>query len=132
MAQAQPEVDQVQSEAAQAPLSFETQANNEQAVTVEVTPRNLAEGSTMLEFDVAFETHSVDLGFDPAAVSVLRDGQGRDYPATAWEGDPAGGHHRSGTLRFEIPNGPTDSVEVIIRNVAGVPERVFQWDLVKK
>jgi hypothetical protein len=99
---------------------------------VEVTPLNLAGSSTTLEFEVAFNTHSVDLGFDPAALSVLRDGQGRDYPATAWEGDAPGGHHRSGTLRFEVPNAPADSVEVIIRDVAGVPERVFHWDLVKK
>jgi hypothetical protein len=130
-----PEVVQAQSEAAQAELavpSFETQSNDEQAVTVEVTPLNLAEGNTSLEFEIAFNTHSVDLSFDPAALSVLRDAQGGEYPATAWEGDPAGGHHRSGMLRFELPNPPTDSVEVIIHNVAGVPERVFHWNLVKK
>jgi hypothetical protein len=133
--QAQADGSQVQSEVAQAQpvaASFETQSNDEQAVTVEVTPLNLAEGGTTLKFEVAFNTHSVDLGFDPAALSVLRDAQGLEYPATTWEGDPAGGHHRSGTLHFELPQVPTDAVEVIIRDVAGVPERVFRWDLVKR
>jgi hypothetical protein len=130
------EVAQVQSEAAQAQSTapiFDTQSNNEQAVTVEVTPLNLSQGGTTLEFEIAFDTHSVDLGFDPVALSLLRDSAGNEYPALVWEGDPAGGHHRSGTLRFEVPKAPTDSVEVIIiRDIAGVPERVFQWDLVKK
>ena len=122
-------------EAAQVELaapSFETQSNNEQAVTVEVTPLDLAEGDNTLVFEVAFNTHFVELDFDPATLTVLRDAQGREYPAVAWEGDPAGGHHRSGTLQFELPNPPTGSVEVIIREVAGAPERVFQWDLVEK
>ncbi len=129
------EAAQIQSEAAQAQPAapgFETQSNDEQAVIVEVTPLNLAEGGTTLEFEVAFNTHSVELGFDPATLSILRDGQGQEYSATAWKGDPAGGHHRSGTLQFELPTVPTDSVEVVIRNIAGVPERVFQWKLVKK
>jgi hypothetical protein len=135
VAQAQPEAAQVQSEAAQAQpaaSSFETQSNNEQAVTVEITPLNLSQGETTLEFEVVFSTHSVELGFDPVALSLLRDSAGNEVPAAAWEGDPAGGHHRSGTLRFELPKAPIDSVEVIIRDIAGVPERVFEWDLVKE
>ena len=125
-AAAQPETAQVQSGAS--PL-FTTQSNNERAVTVEVTPLNLPQGGSTLDFEVAFETHSVDLGFDPAAISILRDDQGREYPAVAWEGAGPGGHHRSGVLRFELPEPATKFIEVIIHDVAGVPERVFQWNL---
>jgi hypothetical protein len=32
-------------------------------------------------------------------------------------------------LRFPVPDQATDFVEVVIHDVAGVPERVFHWDL---
>jgi hypothetical protein len=108
---------------------FEPQSNSDQAVTVQVTPLNLPGGGETLDFEVAFNTHSVDLSFDPAAISVLRDDQGREYPAAGWEGSEAGGHHRSGVLKFAAPENTPAFVEVIIRDVAGVPERVFRWEL---
>ncbi len=108
---------------------FESQLSNEKAVMVEVTPLNLPRGGPTFDFEVAFNTHSVDLSFDPAAISILRDDQGREYPAVAWEGAGPGGHHRSGVLRFEAPATATKFIEVIIHDVAGVPERVFQWNL---
>jgi len=108
---------------------FAAQSNNEKAVEVDITPLNLDTGETTLEFEVAFNTHSVDLSFDPAAISILRDGTGREYPAVAWEGSGPGGHHRSGVLHFQMPEAASDSVELVIQGVAGVPERVFHWDL---
>ena len=109
--------------------TFAAQSNNEKAVTVEVTPLDLANRGATLDFEVAFNTHSVALDFDPAAISVLRDSTGREYPALAWEGDTPGGHHRQGTLRFTAPNPVTGFVDVVVRDVAGVPERVFRWSL---
>ena len=118
------------SEPQPAPLVFEPQLNNENAVTVEITPLNLPDGGgPTLDFEVAFNTHSVDLSFDPAAISVLRDDAGREYQAVAWEGDGPGGHHRAGVLRFNVPETASTFIEVIIHDVAGVPERVFQWNL---
>jgi len=108
---------------------FESQLSNERAVTVEVTPLNLPGGGPTLDFEVAFNTHSVDLSFDPATISILRDDQGREFPAVAWEGAGPGGHHRAGVLRFEVPQTDAKFIEVIIHDVAGVPERVFQWKL---
>lgn len=108
---------------------FETQSNSEKAVTVQVTPLNLSGGGSTLDFEVAFNTHSVDLNFDPAAISALRDDQGREYPAAGWEGSEPGGHHRSGLLQFTAPENTPTFVEVVIRDVAGVPERVFRWKL---
>jgi hypothetical protein len=109
--------------------TFDTQSNTERAVAVEVTPLNLPEGGTSLDFEVAFNTHSVDLSFDPTTISVLRDDAGREYPALAWEGAGPGGHHRSGVLQFKVPDEATDFIEVVIHDVAGVPERVFHWSL---
>lgn len=108
---------------------FEPQANSEKAVTVEVSPVNLAEGENTWDFQIAFNTHSVNLDFDPAAISVLRDDRGREYPAVAWEGAGPGGHHRSGVVRFKVPDDATDFIEVVIHDVAGVPERIFRWNL---
>jgi hypothetical protein len=109
--------------------TFATQSNKEKAVAVDITPLNLDTGETTLEFEVSFNTHSVDLSFDPAAISILRDSTGREYPAVAWEGSGPGGHHRSGVLRFQMPEAKSDSVELVIQGIAGVPERVFHWDL---
>lgn len=125
---AQPETARAQP----AVLVFETQSNNEQSVTVEITPLNLSQGGSSVDFEVAFNTHSVELDFDPAKISVLRDDQGHEYPALAWEGSGPTGHHRSGTLRFNVFDHPSDFVEVVIRDVAQVPERVFRWDLTKQ
>ncbi len=127
-AAAQPETTQSQSDVS--PL-FTTQSNNEQAVAVDVTPLNLPDGGNTLDFEVAFNTHSVDLAFDPTTIAILRDARGQEYPAIAWEGVGPGGHHRSGVLRFKVPNEATDFVEVVIHDVAGVPERVFHWDLIQ-
>ena len=125
---AQPESAQAQPVA----LIFQAQSNDENAVTVEVTPLNLPQGGSSLDFEVAFNTHSVELNFDPAAISVLRDDQGHEYPALVWEGSGPTGHHRSGTLRFQVFNHPSDFVEVVIRNLAGVSERVFRWSLTEE
>lgn len=108
---------------------FEPQSNSEKSVTVQVTPLNLPGGNETLDFEVAFNTHSVDLSFDPVAISVLRDDQGREYPVAGWEGAESGGHHRSGVLKFAAPENAPTFVEVIIRDVAGVPERIFRWEL---
>ncbi|GIK37523.1 MAG: hypothetical protein BroJett011_13560 [Chloroflexota bacterium] len=135
---AQPEAAQAQelqietAQAQPAAPAFETQWNDEKAVRIEVTPLNLPQGGASLDFSVVFDTHSVDLGFDPVAISVLRDNTGREYPALEWKGDGPGGHHRSGTLRFEAPNPSPKSVEVVIRDVAKVPERAFRWSLTDK
>jgi hypothetical protein len=110
-------------------LALEPQSNNENAVTVEITPLNLPGGRPTLDFEVVFNTHSVELDFDPAAITVLRDDQGREYPAIGWDGAGPGGHHRSGTLQFKPLESLPKFIEVVMQNVAGVPERVFHWDL---
>jgi hypothetical protein len=121
------------SNSAAAPVTpnYEVQSSSENSVTVDVTPLNLADGGDSLNFEVAFNTHSVALDFDPAAISVLRDDQGREYPAIGWDGDESGGHHRGGTLRFKALDYATTSIDVILKGVADVPERVFHWDLLK-
>jgi hypothetical protein len=96
-------------------------------VTVEVTPLTLSDD--VWEFSVALNTHSVDLSFDPTEVSALRCDQGREFQAVAWNGSGPGGHHRSGVLQFDALDHPTSFIEIVVRDVAKVPERVFRWDV---
>ena len=108
-----------------------TRTSNARAVTVEVTPLNLGQGSGTLDFQVALETHSIDLDYDFASISVLRDDAGNDYRAAAWEG-PRGGHHLSGVLRFagaqQIMASSPRQLELRIHGVAGM-DRSFRWDM---
>ena len=109
--------------------SFEARTDEQGQVTIKVTPLAL-EGAEW-KFGVVFDTHSVDLDDDPMQITVLSDNRGNEYKPLAWEGPGPGGHHREGVLVFEASpptGGPTpSSVELKIKNVGGVAERVFRW-----
>jgi hypothetical protein len=86
-------------------------------------------------FNIAMNTHAVALdSYDLKQFAVLRVDGGREVLPTSWDA-PKGGHHRSGTLTFPATDGDgkplmasgTRTIELIIRNVAGVPERVLAW-----
>lgn len=109
-----------------------TQSNEGGSVTVKVTWQRVDAGPT---FTVALDTHSVDLdGYDLSRLAVLRTDQGVELKPTGWDA-AKGGHHREGKLTFPATTadgkpvlGPgTRTVVLVIRDVAGVPERVFQW-----
>ena len=95
-------------------------------VSVAVVPVQLASGQ-QVKFDVRMSTHSVDLSQDMVAVSLLKDSNGQEYRPENWKGSPPGGHHRSGALEFAKIKGKPDSITLIIKNIASVPERVFTW-----
>lgn len=89
---------------------------------------------TVPTFEIALDTHSVALdGYDLRELTVLR-ADGREVAPTSWEA-PAGGHHRSGTLVFPATAGDgsplvtsqTARVELVIRGIGDVPERVLVW-----
>jgi hypothetical protein len=46
-----------------------------------------------------------------------------------WTGDPPAGHHRSGVLEFPAIAKGAKSIKLYIKNIAGVPERTFEWKL---
>ena len=100
-------------------------------VTVEVLPARLpssGQGSTV--FQVALNTHSVDLdAYDLKNGVRLRDDRGNELaPGTV--DVPLGGHHRSGTVTFEGPAlAAAKYVELVVRGLAGVPERSFRWEV---
>lgn len=109
-----------------APFVLSAQNNDQNMVSVEVKPQELHFGETV-KFDIAFNTHSVALDFDPATISILESNTGDRYMPLSWEGSPPGGHHRSGTLTFPILVNETTSIKLTLKNIANVPERTFEW-----
>lgn len=106
-------------------VTFSTQTNNENEVTVEVTPKVLSNNQPA-SFDILFNTHSVPLEFDLLKIAKLTDDQGNTYQPVSWTGE-SGGHHLSGTLTFaKISN--AKSVELVITGIAGV-DRTFKWEI---
>lgn len=95
-------------------------------VTVAVTPLN--EPGDAATFLVSLDTHSVDLDvYEFYAIVRLRDGRGGEVAPTAIKDAEGSGHHRSATVRFAWPEPKSKSLEVVVKGVAGVPERVFRW-----
>jgi len=97
-------------------------------VTVKVTYLN-PKGSDGARFQVALDTHSVNLdSYDLNTISVLRDDAGNTYSPTAVE-NKGSGHHRETTVSFATVASGTKRVELVIKDIAGVKERIFRWDL---
>jgi hypothetical protein len=90
----------------------------------------LKERSDAPMFQVVLDTHSVDLdGYRFEEIVRLRDGQGGEVAPAAVEGAKGSGHHREATVRFAWPEPRPKRLEVVVKGVAGVSERVFRWTL---
>lgn len=98
--------------------------NTEGPVTVSVTP---SFGNEFWTFTVGLNTHTVEISQDLTQVSELIDDSGKVYKPLAWEGDPVGGHHRNGVLKFNALSPKPKSVTLKIKEVGGVSERNFKW-----
>ena len=112
----------------------QTQVDEQGAVTVSVTPLNLSNHDETLDFEIAMNTHSVDLGMDLSALATLQTDTGLVVPALSWEASTSGGHHVSGQLHFPAnPDGRhlLDGANTLTLNIQNVdaPERVFTWQL---
>lgn len=103
------------------------------AVEFVVKPLNLGAAGATLDFDVSMNTHSVDLGWDLAAQSLLTTNTGLEVMGQSW---PVGsGHHYEGTLSFPVLTADgapllegAATLTLTIRDT-DVPERVFTWEL---
>ncbi len=110
-----------------------TRIDQQGMVSVEVTPLNLKDATGTLNFEVAMNTHSVDLSMDLATLTTLTTDTGVTVQAYQWDATP-GGHHVSGQLMFpaEKDGKPILSgaarLTLTIRNV-DAPERTFVWEL---
>ena len=86
-----------------------------------------------MEFDVALNTHLIDLSMDLASLSTLTTDTGLSVAAEVMAG-AAGGHHTSGILVFALTKeelsvlGPARSLTLTVIDL-DAPTRVFEWDL---
>ena len=103
------------------------QTSEQSAVTVKVTPETL-EGDYW-EFEVVFDTHSQELADDLMKGAVLVTADGTQIAPTEWRGDPPGGHHRKGVLRFTALKPAPDTVHLRISRPGEPKPRSFRWDL---
>jgi hypothetical protein len=105
------------------------QTNKEGSAVVKVTPTELSPNAEAWIFSVTFETHTRAVTGDPSAFAVLVDARGETHAPLDWQGDRPGNHHRKGVLRFRAPNQRDGTIELRLRNVGDVAERVFRWEL---
>jgi len=110
-----------------APESFSEQKDETGPVTVTVEPK-LNRGDTEWNFEITLQTHSVELDMDILESVVLLDTTGEEVKPVAWDGDPPGGHHRTGILRFAAPDPVPETITLRVKNVADVPVREFVWN----
>lgn len=95
-------------------------------VTVAVT--FLKDRADAAAFQVVLDTHSGNLdGYRFEEIVRLRDGRGGELAPAAVEGAKGSGHHREATVRFVWPEPKPKTLELLVKGVAGVPERVFRW-----
>lgn len=102
-----------------------------------VAPARGFDPSTEIGFEVKLDTHSAELGaYDLSKIITLRDGAGREYAPLRWTGVANDSHHRDGIITFArtdeqsrpMISESTQALELVVRDVAGIKERVLRWD----
>lgn len=87
-----------------------------------VTP--VIAGETELGFDVAINTHTVDMSaFDPKKQIVLIGADGKDVLPSNVAVDGSG-HHQQLRVTFSKVDKPW---KLVVREVGGIPARDFNW-----
>ena len=105
-----------------------TQSVSGGGVTAKVAYLNPKSGDDP-RFQVVLDTHSVNLdGYDLKTITILRDDTGKTYLPNGAE-NKGSGHHRESVLTFPKPAPETKRLELVIKDVAGVKERTFRWNL---
>ena len=105
-----------------------TRSNSGGGVTVNVTYPH-SQNPEETGFDVVLDTHSVNLdAYDLKALSLLRDDTGKTYQPVRVE-NKGSGHHREITVVFPKVSSPAKRLELVVKDIAGIKERSFLWDL---
>lgn len=105
------------------------QSSEDGGVTVRVTPLDLSADAKSWSFEVVLDTHSQDLADDLTQTAAIIDEAGKPHAPLAWEGAPAGGHHRKGVLRFAPITPPPAAVELRMQRPGEPKPRTFRWPL---
>lgn len=95
--------------------------NSDEGITITVT--YLPEITDSTAFDIKVTAHK-DYNDEFSEISYLKDpSNGKIYQPLSYEG--SGGHHAKGVLKF--PKIESKRFELVIRDVAGVKERIYKW-----
>ena len=100
--------------------TLQTLTDDKNNVEFQITPLSPS------EFQIAINTHSVDLDFDLTEISTLYDDAGNAYKPLKWDGSEPDGHHRNGILKFSSINSNAKSIKLVITDTA---TREFNWNL---
>lgn len=109
--------------------TLDAKIDEQNSITVIVTPIDISPQSQEWKFDVGMNTHSVELDQDLKQITVLIDENGKEYKPLRWEGAEAGGHHREGVLIFNSIKPMPKSIKLRIFGLGGDIERFFPWVL---
>ena len=104
------------------------QSSSAAGVTVKATPRMLS--GDAWEFEIVLDTHTQALNDDLLKSASLRV-DGKPVTAAGWQGDPPGGHHRKGVLKFAAADPRAREIELRITRPGEPEPRSFRWKLVK-
>ena len=105
-----------------------TRTNDGGSVTFAIKPINLGNGASTLDFDVSMNTHSVELNFDLKQLAVLKTDTGAEIKPSTYQ--VGSGHHVESKLSFPADKiGGARMLTLILKNVSGVAERTFTWNL---
>lgn len=107
--------------------STAAQTSAADGVTVKVTPTNISPQADTWTFAVVLDTHSQDLSDDLMSGAVLVGADGREFKPLSWQGAPAGGHHREGTLEFAALKPLPKSIVLMLRRPGERERRSFYW-----
>ncbi|HEX9271951.1 MAG TPA: hypothetical protein VGA01_07035 [Candidatus Binatia bacterium] len=111
-----------------AEASHTTRTDSGGGVTVKVTYLDSKTSNEVL-FQVVLDTHSVNLdSYDLKTLTVLRDDTGKTYLPKEVE-NKGSGHHREATLIFPKLSSEAKRLEIAIKDVGGMKERTFNWDV---
>ena len=105
------------------------QASQANSVNVSVKPTDVSPTAKTWTFQIALNTHSGDLSDDLTRTVKLVDSAGKEQPPLAWEGAAAGGHHRSGVLKFSALSPRPQALELRMQRPGETAPRTFRWTL---
>lgn len=97
---------------------------------VTVTARPTVVGGENVLFEFTVDTHSGDLTDFAVLEKVSLISGDKEVLPKEWQETSSSDHHRSGRLVFEVREirGMGD-LELVVRDLAGVPERRIKWSL---
>jgi hypothetical protein len=111
------------------------------AAYFKANPRDALAGKVDPERNIVFiitlDTHSGDLsGYDFVKYAILRNDRGQRVAPQQWVATADGAHHRAGALAFpktdqagRAIDAEAKTLELVLRGLGGVAERVLRWSL---